>query len=980
MTFAAVLGTAADRWLVAFSVSVLVVLVGASVFRHLARTHARDPEDRHRGTRRRAGVLLAVGPVVGFLVAPAAGAHVGVAAVGAVALGVFGVVLERRPQVGRLVAVAAAVVALVAVADGVRFAPTGVGIFDVVFGFVFLFGVTVAMDGLGNSDGLVPGLGLVGGLGLLLLGIFGEQAGLANGAAGLFGATLAFMAFSLPPASLFAGRAGRLATGFALGVYALSAHTVPGPPAGPVVALTIVAIPLLDAVVVAFDRAGRRRPLLVDRHDHLVHRIAAYGASPSEAVALLLGAQTVLTVLAVLCARDVLPVPVLALVTLLLTGAIGGYAVRAPMERMERVGFSARAWWVVLGVVVVLAAGVVPIVVDMPDITDTMERGRSAAERGLQAARVGDAAEAEIQFRRAAAAFDEARDQLHSVRYEAARLIPGIAPNLAAARTLADVGYDLAHNGEVVTAAVVPESLAIVDGRVPLEEVARVAPALEQGRDTLVRSLDRLRALGDEPYLLGPLRDAIATIEPELARGTREARNSAAAARLAPAIFGGPADGPRRYLLVVQNPAENRGTGGLIGSYGILTADDGTVTVDRLERTGVWNAAARAAGSPAYDAPLDYRKRWGQFQPETHLQAVNMSPDFPTVGRVLASLAPAAGVGEVDGVIAIDPEGLAALLRLTGPVTVAGWDEPITADNVVDVTLSEAYAKFASTPERADFLGDVADAVVAEATDGSLGEPANVARVLGEAARQGHLALWFDRRAEQRLAEGVRADGALRRGGDTLHVTVANVAANKLDYYLRRDLDYRIELTPDERGTHASAEGSLTVRLANTAPESGLPQIVAGPYEGGAPGEFREGENVGYVSVYTPLEATKVAVDGDEVPVIAGRELGLGVYSTIVRVPADDDRTLTLDLSGRIRLADDGWYVLRLGSQPMVQEGRARVSVSVPPGYRITDARGLQRVFGGRASGILTLDGPTTVRVHVTPAPTNLWRRLDGRR
>jgi len=979
VTFAAVLGSAADRWLAAFSISVLVVLAGASVFRHLARTHARDPDDQRRGTRRRAGVLLAVGPVVGFLVAPGAGAHVGIAALGAVGLGAFGVAFERRQHFGRWSALAVAVVALLAVVDGLRFAPTGVGVLDVALGFAFLFGVTVAMDGLGNSDALVPGLGLLGGVGLLLLGLLGEQTGLADGAAGMLGASLAFMAFSLPPASLFAGRAGRLATGFALGVYALSFDPVPGPPARLVVALSLVAIPLLDVAVVTFDRALRRRPLLVDRHDHLVNRIAAYGASPFEAVGLLLGAQALLTVLAVLTARDGFPVPLLALAAVLLTGWIGGYAARAPIERMDPIGLSARAWWGMIAVIVVLAAGIVPIVVDLPDITDTMERGRSAAQRGLQAARVGDAAEAEIQFRRAAGYFDQARDQLHSVRYEAARLVPGVAPNLEAARTLADVGYDLAHNGEVVTAAVVPESLTIVDGRVPLDEVARVTPALERGRDTLVRSLERLRALTDEPYLLGPLRDAVAAIEPELARGAREAENSASAARLAPAIFGGPGDGPRRYLLVVQNPAENRGTGGLIGSYGILTADDGTVTVDRLERTGVWNHAAEASGSPEYDAPLDYRRRWGQFQPETHLQAVNMSPDFPTVGRVLASLAPAGGVGAVDGVIAIDPEGLAALLELTGPVTVAGWDEPITADNVVDVTLSEAYAEFASTPERADFLGDVADAVVAEATEGNLGEPANVARVLGDAARRGHIALWFDRPAEQRLASAVGADGGLRRGGDTLHVTAANVAANKLDYYLQRDLDYRIELTPADRGPTAAAEGSLVVRFANTAPDSGLPQIVAGPYEGGAPGEFRAGENVSYVSVYTPLAASRVTVDGNEVPVIAGRELGLDVYSTIVRVPADDDRTMALDLAGSVRMTRDGWYVLRLGSQPMVLDGRARVSVSVPDGYRITDATHLQRVFGGRATGILTLDRPTTVRVHVERAPGGLWGRLDGR-
>ena len=151
------------------------------------------------------------------------------------------------------------------------------------------------------------------------------------------------------------------------------------------------------------------------------------------------------------------------------------------------------------------------------------------------------------------------------------------------------------------------------------------------------------------------------------------------------------------------------------------------------------------------------------------------------------------------------------------------------------------------------------------------------------------------------------------------------------------------------------------------------------PFEGGASGEFVEGENVGWVSVYTPLQAEGMTVDGEAWPFSAGRELGLDVYSTIVRVPAEEERTLALELAGRVTMARDGWYVLRLGSQPMVRAGRARISVSVPPGYEITEVTRLQRVFGRRATGILPLDAPATVRVRVAPAGTDLWDRLDGR-
>ena len=65
---------------------------------------------------------------------------------------------------------------------------------------------------------------------------------------------------------------------------------------------------------------------------------------------------------------------------------------------------------------------------------------------------------------------------------------------------------------------------------------------------------------------------------------------------------------------------------------------------------------------------------------------------------------------------------------------VVGWPTPISAENVVNVTLRDAYAEFAETPERADFLGDVAKVAVDKATSGNLGKPAQIAKVLGGAA------------------------------------------------------------------------------------------------------------------------------------------------------------------------------------------------------------------------------------------------------
>src|SRR5262249_15309616 len=345
------------------------------------------------------------------------------------------------------------------------------------------------------------------------------------------------------------------------------------------------------------------------------------------------------------------------------------------------------------------------------------------------------------------------------------------------------------------------------------------------------------------------------------------------------------------YLLVVQNNAESRATGGFVGSFGLLTAQDGKVSVGELQRTAAWNDALTRAGQPAGDAPPDYHARYDQFAPSRTVQHVKLSPDFPSVAQMLMSLTPSAGLGSVDGVMAVDPFGLAALLELTGPVDVPGWPTPIDSGNAVDVTLSEAYAFFERTPERAEFLGDVAQVVVDEATSGGLGRPAQVARVLGGAAHEGHLILSFARSAEQQLAVELGVAGRVAAvRSDAVALTTSNSGANKIDFYLQRNVNYRVQLDPAAGGGRALATSRLTVELNNQAPDQGLPQIVIGPY---LPDRYQAGENLAYLSMYSPLALQAGTLDGGPLSVTPGRERGRNVYSFVANVPARSTRILS---------------------------------------------------------------------------------------
>ena len=204
--------------------------------------------------------------------------------------------------------------------------------------------------------------------------------------------------------------------------------------------------------------------------------------------------------------------------------------------------------------IVLLVAAVAPVALVANDAKNLMEAGREAASRGLAAARDGDTITASASFHEAALTFEQARDKLESTPIAGSVAVPFLAPNVRAARTLAEIGSDLGNAGESVTVAVDPQELQVIDGRLPLDVVERVTPVLRQGADTLSSARERLDDIRDDPYLAGPVREAVRKVHTQLARADREAQHAAAAAELAPALFGG--KGTRRYLLVVQNNAE----------------------------------------------------------------------------------------------------------------------------------------------------------------------------------------------------------------------------------------------------------------------------------------------------------------------------------------------------------------------------------------------------------------------------------------
>jgi hypothetical protein len=155
-----------------------------------------------------------------------------------------------------------------------------------------------------------------------------------------------------------------------------------------------------------------------------------------------------------------------------------------------------------------------------------------------------------------------------------------VGGEVRAVRTVSGVVEDLAAHVlpslMKVTTLVGPSSLAPVDGRVDLAPLVAAAPEVA-GADAAMQGAEhRLDAI-DTGSLVGPVAAPVVELRSQVRAVALTTATAARAVRLIPAMLG--ADGPRDYLVLVQNNAELRATRGIPGTVLHLRADAGTVSV-----------------------------------------------------------------------------------------------------------------------------------------------------------------------------------------------------------------------------------------------------------------------------------------------------------------------------------------------------------------------------------------------------------------
>jgi hypothetical protein len=316
--------------------------------------------------------------------------------------------------------------------------------------------------------------------------------------------------------------------------------------------------------------------------------------------------------------------------------------------------------------------------------------------------------------------------------------------------------------------------------------------------------------------------------------------------------------------------------------------------------------------------------RYGQFKPTSFFQDETYAPDLPTTGQVLSQLYPQTGGDALDGVVVVDPYGLAQLLKLTGPVRVPGLAVPLDSKNTPSALMEDQYILYGATSQgaiRHDYGAAALQIVFHRLTNMVLPGPEKVSNALSPALRNGQIAMWSSHPQEESILHTLNAAETFPapHGGDLLAVTLQNAGNNNIDVFLHQSTSDDVVFDPTTGAVHAQ----LSMKLKNTAPSSGLPAAVL---NNPADPTIPPGSNYMWLSVYTPLGLTNPSVNGTPLVLSKDSEFGVNVYSGWVDVPPKATATAKMNLSGSVTPAKR--YQLHLRVQPSANPVDTRVSVT----------------------------------------------------
>ena len=301
--------------------------------------------------------------------------------------------------------------------------------------------------------------------------------------------------------------------------------------------------------------------------------------------------------------------------------------------------------------------------------------------------------------------------ELSSPLWMVASIIPVYGQDISGMRDLMTALDDAFDDGLVPLTKTLeanpPDSLISADRRINVAAVTQLLDAVQDAAPSMQKCADVAESLPE--MHIEQLKSVVDPAKEKLVTINATFQKAAALAPVAGPVLG--ANGNRTYLIVAQNSAELRSSGGFPGSMGTLEIRDGEIILNDFAKVydvltdtnpssvSITDEEYALFGAAGMDCPRD----------------AGIDPDFTRVASIWAASYEERNVAHLDGVISITPSVVQDILAIVGPVTLSDGTE-LTGSNATKVLQSDIYWKYLAEGADPDGTGGaVTDALFAQA-------------------------------------------------------------------------------------------------------------------------------------------------------------------------------------------------------------------------------------------------------------------------
>ena len=599
-------------------------------------------------------------------------------------------------------------------------------------------------------------------------------------------------------------------------------------------------------------------------------------------------------------------------------------------------------WWfagavVVVGLIVLGLSGLQRA----RDFESLARAGKADAKAALHSLEAQQVPAAIASFLKARDEFSQARAQLGP---EWVRGLPWLGRQVSLADTLATIGLEGSSAG-----AEMAQLLASAESATGDDRFNQLLKTSRPHLDAALVSLSTVARLSGDlkaDDLVPQLADAVTELQGQLKPFAPVLRRSQSLLDLERYLFGA----RHRLLVVSQNSAELRPTGGFMGTYGLVDFGPDGFTLTKF--TDIYTLP-----SDTLNLPLPIRGPVGYSH--FSFRDSNWWIDFPTSARVMNQFWQNLEQPKIDGIVAIDIPTIRDLLKVFGPISVPESKVPLTADNVMEqltyvVEFENGGPGTDRTLKKKKVVLSLAAELLREVTHLSNDQFLPTLDALATSTNEKHVQLSFnDATAQAALVDLGWAGAIAPPAGMTDLLAISNgvIKASKANIGVTKSLDYTVTLkdngTADTTAVLGYKKSSLKLL--------GVPRQWMG----------------NYVRVHRGAGTTEVAAGSTEFETLEDAT-GLPTFGHYFRLEPAAKASLVLHsaVPEALRPADGyTWrYQLLVIKQADLVDTAATVTITAPDGWKVSGSTASFRVSGKAVPATST---PGVVRVK-TPLKQDL--------